>query len=165
MIADSMKIGLGDEAFLSGLIHDIGIIVEIQYDRQKLIDVITKVDADPTGVPRVDMLTAELEVFGANHQEFGMGLCQKWKFPKSFANVTGFHHRPLELPDDSRTLACIVSIADRMAGAAEKGFRLDLPNLDFPVEVLDFLKMSRETAEAVRGRLPAALESVEKMMT
>ena len=35
MIADQLKLGLADEAFLAGLIHDIGIIVEIQYDRHQ----------------------------------------------------------------------------------------------------------------------------------
>jgi HD-like signal output (HDOD) protein len=164
MLADSMKLGLGDEAFLSGLMHDIGIIVEIQYDRQKLIDVITKVDADPEGAPRSDMLAAEIEVFGASHQDFGIGLCQKWKFPKSFANVTGYHHNPLELPDEARNLACIVSLADRLAASISKSFRLDLPSLELPSDVLDYLKMARQTAEEIRVKLPTALEAVEKMM-
>lgn len=164
MLADAMKLGLGDEAFLAGLIHDIGIIVEIQYDRQKLIDAIIKVDPDPAGVPRSEMLAAEHEIFGATHQDFGMGLCQKWKFPKSFANVTGYHHRPLELPDDARILACIVSIADRMAAGLPKGFRLDLTSLDIPGDTLDYLRMSRDTADEVRAKLPSAMEAVEKMM-
>ncbi|MBL8991041.1 MAG: HDOD domain-containing protein, partial [Phycisphaerae bacterium] len=40
MIADKLRIGLSDEAFLAGLIHDVGLMVMMQYDRNKLIEVL-----------------------------------------------------------------------------------------------------------------------------
>lgn len=165
MLADTMKLGLGDEAFLAGLIHDIGIIVEIQYDRHKLIETIGKLGASETGVPTRNMLDVETEVFGANHQEFGQGLCEKWKFPRTFALVTGFHHRPLELANDQRTLVTIVSVADRLAGAIKPGFRLDLPNLEVPQELLEALSLTRDQLNDVATRLPAQIETVNQMLT
>ncbi len=163
MLASTMKLGLVDEAFLAGLIHDIGMVVEIQYDRQKLIDVISRLDV-ADGVPSANMLAVEEEVFGANHQDFGRGLCEKWKFPDSFGKVTGFHHRPLELPAESRTLATLVSVADRLAGGLENGFRLDLPTLDIPSDLLDELGVTREQVEAIRAKLPEQLDVAEHMM-
>src|SRR6185295_4462429 len=71
LVANSLKVGLSDEAFLAGLIHDIGIMVEMQFDRNKLIEVFRAVGADAQGVPSADMLAAEQQIFGANHQEFG----------------------------------------------------------------------------------------------
>jgi HD-like signal output (HDOD) protein len=165
MIADGMKLGLGDEAFLAGLIHDIGVIVEIQYDRHKLIEAVGKLGVDKDGVPAHNMLDVEAEVFGANHQEFGQGLCEKWKFPRTFALVTGFHHRPLELGDDQRTLVTIVSVADKLAGGVKPGFRLDLQNLDIPSEYLDVLKISRDQLTDITAKLPAAIEGVSQMLT
>lgn len=165
MIADNMKLGLADEAFLAGLIHDIGVIVEIQYDRHKLIETIGKLGCDKDGVPANSMLEVETQVFGANHQEFGQGLCEKWKFPRTFALVTGYHHRPLELGDDQRTLVTIVSVADRLAGAVKPGFRLDQPTLEVPSDQLDVLKMTREQLTDITGRLPAAIEGVSQMLT
>ncbi len=164
MVADSMKLGLGDEAFLAGLIHDIGVIVEIQYDRHKLIETIGRVGVDSGGVPCNSMLEVETEIFGANHQEFGQGLCEKWKFPRTFALVTGFHHRPLELGDDQRTLVTIVSTADRLAGAIKPGFRMDLPTLEIPGEYLDVLKLSRDQMNEIAAKLPAQIESVNQML-
>lgn len=165
MLADAMKLGLADEAFLAGLIHDIGVIVEIQYDRHKLIETIGKLGVDKAGIPANSMLEVETEIFGANHQEFGQGLCEKWKFPRTFALVTGFHHRPLELGDDQRTLVTIVSVADKLAGNVKPGFRLDLPNLDIPTEYLDVLKLSRDQVNEISGKLPAAIEGVAQMLT
>lgn len=165
MLADAMKLGLADEAFLAGLIHDIGVIVEIQYDRHKLIETIGKLGVDKGGVPANNMLDIETETFGANHQDFGQGLCEKWKFPRTFALVTGFHHRPLELGDDQRTLVTIVSVADKLAGNVKPGFRLDLQSLEVPSEHLDVLKLSRDQINEIAGKLPAAIEGVSQMLT
>lgn len=164
MLADRMGFAVSDEAFLCGLIHDIGIMVEMQCDRNKLIEVIQRTGPDKTGVPANDMLEAEDAVFGANHQLFGAGLCAKWKFPANFANVTGYHHRPMELANDLRTLPCIVYVGDRLAAEVAQGFRLDLLNTTISQEVLDFLKLSTDKVNQLRQDLPAHLKSVESML-
>lgn len=165
LIADQTKLGLADECFLAGLIHDLGVIVEIQYDRHRLIEVLGRVAPNAGGEPVEDMLKIEEEVFGATHQDFGFGLCEKWKFPRTFINVCGFHHRPLELPEEARTIVSIVSVADRLAGGVEGGFRLDLPTLEIPADVLDDIKLSREGLEAVRTKLPEQLDVVNAMLS
>lgn len=164
LIADTLKIGLSDEAFLAGLIHDLGVIVEIQYDRHKLIEVLNRVKPDSEGNPTADMLAAEIEIFGANHQDFGQGLCEKWKFPKSFALVTGYHHRPLELASDMRTLVNIVCIADHLTAKLGQGFRLDIQDPTPPADVLDDLKLSNEQLQAISEKLPEQLENVNAML-
>lgn len=164
MIADQLKLGLSDEAFLAGLIHDIGIIVEIQYDRHRLIDVVGRVRPDENGVPTANMLDVEAEVYGATHQEFGQGLCEKWKFPKSFALVTGYHHRPLELAKDSRTLVSVVYVADKLAGGVDGGFRLDQPTLDIDPAVLEDLGLTTDAVNAVAAKLPEQLAQVAAMI-
>ncbi len=165
MLADRMGFAVSDEAFLCGLIHDIGIMVEMQCDRNKLIEVIQRTGPDKAGIPANDMLEAEDAVFGANHQLFGAGLCAKWKFPANFANVTGFHHHPMDLANDLRTLPCIVYVGDRLAAEVAQGFRLDLLNTTISQEVLDFLKLSTEKVNQLRQDLPAHLKSVESMLT
>ena len=165
MIADYLKLGFADEAFLAGLIHDIGVIVEIQYDRHRFIDVIGRVKPDDNGVPSGDMLEVETEIFGANHQDFGQGLCEKWKFPKSFAMVTGYHHRPMELAKELRTLTSVVSIADKLAGGTPGGFRLDHVSLEVPAEILEDLNLSKEALDQIASKLPEQLQTVQAMLS
>ncbi len=164
MLADRMGFAVSDEAFLCGLIHDIGIMVEMQCDRNKLIEVIQRTGADKAGIPATDMLEAEDAVFGANHQNFGAGLCAKWKFPANFANVTGYHHRPMDLSVDTRTLPCIVYVGDRLAAEVAQGFRLDLVNTEISEPILDFLKLTKDKIDQLRNDLPAHLKSVESML-
>ncbi|MDI1289280.1 MAG: HDOD domain-containing protein [bacterium] len=164
MVANTLKLGLSDEAFLAGLIHDIGLMVEMQFDRNKLIDVFRRVGADSSGVPANDMLEAELAVFEATHQDFGSGLCEKWKFPKSFGLVTGHHHRPMELPAEHRTLSCIIYVADRLAADTGQGFRQDLVNTQVEAAVRDELKLTDAKINDMRTTLIANLKDLTALL-
>jgi HD-like signal output (HDOD) protein len=164
VLAEQLKLGLGDEAFLAGLIHDIGMMVEMQFDRNRLIEVVEKIGLNESGVPTVDMIAVEDLAFGANHQDFGACLSQKWKFPKTFAQVAGYHHRPLDLAKEHRTLSCLVFVADRIAGELEGGMRADLVNLAHDPAVLDHLRLSVESVTKAKERVEAAVKSGEGLL-
>ncbi|MCA3006564.1 MAG: HDOD domain-containing protein [Planctomycetaceae bacterium] len=159
--ADHLKLGLADESFLGGLIHDVGLMVMLQFDRNKLIDTVERVAA---AGPGTDMLAIENETFNANHQDFGAALCDKWKFPRSFIHVCGFHHRPLDLPPEHRTIASMVYISDRLVAELKAGFRLDVPYLEIPQDVLDQLKLSRKSIDDIRAKLPEQIDAVCDML-
>lgn len=161
IIADEKKLGLGDEAYLSGLIHDIGIMLEMQYDRNMLIDVVSRTGPDGEGVPANDMLEVELEVFGATHEDFGKGLCAQWKFPAPFAAVCGHHHDPMTAPADHRVLASLVCVADRLAARFGDNYRLDLVSLDIPAEALEAIGLTEAEIEEMLPRLEDAVAAGE----
>lgn len=161
LVCDHLKLGLPDEAFLAGLIHDIGIMVEMQAKRTELIQVFEGLTFDADGAPDRDLREIEQEVLGADHQAFGAGLCESWKFPKSFGYVTAHHHNPLGLPDGSRTLASVVYVGDRLAAKAGYGFRADLMSLEFIPEVLEDLRLDAASLDAIIAALPEAYDEVE----
>lgn len=158
LIADTSHLSLSDEAFLAGLLHDIGIMIEMQTSRTKLIEVF---DMAEKGVP---FMEAEERIFGANHQDFGRGLCEKWKFPGSFGYVTGFHHRVGELAAGQRTLTAVIHIADHLAKRHEIGFTADIEG-DMPDQAaLQELNLSVEQLNAISDALPESIEQVEAML-
>lgn len=165
LIADRIKLGLPDEAFLGGLLHDIGVVVEMQFDRQRLIDVITALEVEKDGVPAQDMLAIEKRVFGATHQDFGRALCEKWKFPKAFQFVTGCHHDPMSLAADSRTLTAVVHVADHIAASLNIGFRLDIRRGSVSNTVLDEIALTQAQIDEITGELPAALDEAEALLS
>lgn len=162
LLAEQMKIGLSDEAFLAGLLHDIGLMVMMQWDRNKLIELIEKTTA---AGPGANMMEIEVQVFGATHPEFGASLSERWKFPKSFTTVIGWHHKPLELPFDQRTLPAMVFIADRLAAELSAGFKLDTPDLGIPAEVLETVRLTQGDIEAVRAKLPEAIKVADAVLS
>lgn len=164
LLADRLKLGLADEAFLAGLMHDIGLIVEMQFDRNKLIDVFQAIGLDGDGTPCLDMLETEQQVFGANHQQFGAALCDKWKFPRNFAIVAGHHHDPLSVAKENRRLPCMAYVADRLVAETKGGFRADITELSCPAEILDELGLTIAALETIKQELPSHLEDANALL-
>ncbi len=162
MLSDRLGMGLGDEAYLAGLIHDIGIMVEMQYDRSNLIDALDRCNADATGMPSVSLLETEEEVFGATHQDFGKGLCEKWKFPTPFMAAAGYHHNPTEAPTEAKKIVYVVHAADKIASMLDDGFKLDNPSNAIQREVMEDLKLTEEIITEIFNQLVESLNDPEQ---
>ncbi len=160
-ICDKLKLGLPDEAFLAGLIHDIGIMVEMQAVREQLIQVFGELSYDSDGAPEQNMRDLEQKIIGADHCQFGSTLCDTWKFPKSFSYVVGHHHDPFSLPESNRTLTVVVHVADRLCAELDYGFHGDVQSTEISQEVLDELMMTREQLDNIREIMPEAFEEVQ----
>jgi HD-like signal output (HDOD) protein len=79
-----------EEAFVAGLLHDIGKIVEDQFIHDKFSEVV-KSSKDE----KISIHEAELRVFGFSHEMTGEFLASTWNLPKELCAVCGFHHTPL----------------------------------------------------------------------
>jgi len=154
LLAQQIGLGLPDEAFLAGLIHDIGIMVEIQARRNKFVEVMAHLADHPDQTLR----QAETDILGANHEQFGAALCKLWKFPASFACVAGFHHHPLDLPRENQTLACLVHISDVIAATLGIGFVRGCETLEIDPAILEQLNLTQEQVDDIASQVPKAME-------
>jgi HD-like signal output (HDOD) protein len=102
---------------------------------------------------------------GATHEQFGAALCKLWKFPASFGYVTGYHHRPLDLPEDSRTLAALVHVADITAANCKLGYARSVESATVGADVLAATGLTQADVDEAAGKLPEAIESVSAMLT
>ncbi len=157
LLAKEARKSSGDEAFLAGLMHDIGVMVALQTDRAKLVKVFGDMQFDADGNPLIDFRMVERAVFGADHGHFGEALCEQWKFPRSLALACGHHHDPMRAPAESRHIPWIVYIADRLATENE-GFRIDLLDRTIATEALEALGLTEAQLDSVREQLTAALD-------
>ena len=119
MLVTKINNTLPDEAFLAGLIHDIGILVELQAFRAPLVEIVER-----SAREEMRYVDIETSVLGIDHQLLGAELTSKWKFPRSFQYVTGFHHNPMGLAPECRWLTSIVHVADHLVCKAGIGFAL-----------------------------------------
>lgn len=160
LLAKEIGLGLPDEAFLAGLIHDIGIMVEMQARRAKLVEAFEKHASSPTQ----NFREIEKNVLGATHEQFGAALCKHWKFPASFGFVTGFHHRPLELAPQNRTLTALVHVADVLSKKQKSGFTADVEQNEPLEQILKDMNITPQRIENVLAALPKATEEASTLI-
>ena len=160
LLSEQLQVGLPEEAFLAGLIHDIGIMVELQTNRPKLMEVLDNVHQN-----HQTFLDAEQRVWGGlNHQDFGQGLCRLWKFPATLAHVSGYHHRPLELDAEQRKLTALVYVADHLAAEVKIGYAHTVADPTICDDVLDELRLSSAMLDQVRHVLPEVVAATEDIL-
>jgi len=116
MVAGDMGTVDPDEAYLAGLIHDVGRLVMSLYARETFLDAISAAESDG------EVLAAkERELLDIDHCEVGGWLSKSWNLPPRLYEAILFHHQPELASASSRHLASLVNLADAVANTA--GFR------------------------------------------
>jgi HD-like signal output (HDOD) protein len=122
---------LVDDAFLAGMLHDIGLLVLVSNLPAPYIDVIAKATAE-----RIPLHEAEREILGATHADVGAYLLGLWGLPQSIVEAIAFHHTPGKSSVNTFGVLTAVHVADvldhelhpRIPGAADA--QIDLQYLD-----------------------------------
>jgi putative nucleotidyltransferase with HDIG domain len=97
--SENLSAAKADEAFLAGVLHDVGKVVFA-----------TKAAALPNDTSAVDIV-AQME---AHHAEVGAYLLGLWGFPNSIVEAVAFHHTPSQASEKGFGLSGIVHVADRL---------------------------------------------------
>jgi len=158
-LAKSLKIPLVDEAFLAGLIHDVGILVALQVWPAKVQTVCSTV-LEQGG----DFCAAERQILGVDHQMLGKALAEKWKFPRTCQQAAGFHHAPRSLAEDSRLVVCLVHIADTICCQAGIGFNLTARGQELDASILKEAGLDAAIIQKVTADIPTHVNDAVAML-
>ncbi len=118
-IARHVRYAPQEEAFLSGLMHDIGKPVLLKNLADRYMPIINDVYRG-----EATFHDAELVILGFSHAQVGSILAEKWNFPPQLAEAIGFHHDPDSAPKFSQ-LASITSLANQVMIYLGIGFERD----------------------------------------
>lgn len=143
-----LKAALGspDEAFVYGLLHDIGKVIFRQY----MPDACDRV-ARTVAEKQCTWHSAELEVIGVDHGVLGARLAQKWKLSRSIVAAIAFHHDIAACPKEYQPIAANLAVANHLVSAA--GY----PSTDDAVIALP--AGAWEASGLARNDLPVALDA------
>lgn len=157
-LARQAKLPIADEAFLAGMIHDIGLLVSLQVYPEKLQIVCCEAQSSSRKFCEI-----EREVIGVDHEQLGMALCEKWSFPKSCQLVAGFHHEP-ELPAaNTRSIVTLIAIADSMAAMAGQGFTLTRLHDAPSTQAAESIGLTAAQLETTRARISELMQSASTL--
>lgn len=159
LIASAGKAVEDDEAFVAGLVHDLGLFVGAQVFPKKVAIVMKRICAE-TGE---NFCEVEEEVIGANHQAIGSALANKWRFPPALRYAIGYHHDPSPLKPEFRKIATVIHVADTICCEARVGVWVTAQSQQLPEELLAFIGMNEEKLDQVREGLPEKIEEAKQI--
>lgn len=139
-----------EEAFLCGLLHDVGRPVLLQTIEDVEESLHLQLDAE-----------ARAAAIDLAHPEVGAALVKQWKLPARLAETIRFHHDPFHAPTCAQT-AMMTRLSDELAyfaledgtGSAERVRGLD---------VLEVLNVYPDELETLLGQKPKVLEVIHSL--
>jgi len=143
-IARHQRQALAGEAFVAGLLHDIGYLVMLQHFPGMFEK--SYQFAEERNVPLVH---AEYALWGFSHAEIGSWLAEGWNLPEKIVKVIRFHHHP-EKAVESSPLTNIIYFLEHLASTIDEGIRFkgvaETPEVDFQEQFDEFFKYGRTLA-------------------
>ncbi len=153
-LARQLKLPIGDEAFLAGMIHDIGLLISLQLFPEQLRSVCEQAKAGGVFVELEHM------IIGPDHQAMGMALAEQWKFPRTCQLVAGYHHAPDRVAADARLLVSLVYVADTICCEKKIGFALSAATQTIDAVALAELDIDPAAVARTAELLPGLVEQV-----
>ncbi len=148
-----------EELFVSGLLHDIGKIVEMLFLPNEFAAVMAATNKENSL-----MIAAENKILGYNHAEIGRLLSAKWNLPVKLEQVIAHHHQP-KLAGSFTMEASIVHLADILCRALNMGFGGDhkIPPLD--PAAWDALKIKTGDLERIMATMQDEYRDISLFMS
>jgi len=101
------------EAYLAGLLHDLGTILIDQYLHKPFCRILDRLD------PETPICQVEQEVMGFDHAELGQFVALKWHLPEHLTTSIRYHHEPLQYDGPHRDMVHMVALANFFCHAKE----------------------------------------------
>ena len=97
----------GENIYVAGLLHDIGIIVLDQFIHNGFKGIVKKSRKEKN-----NLVNIEDDALGFNHTEIGMAIAESWDFPVELIKAIENHHNPTNVDDEYYKISSTIFIAD-----------------------------------------------------
>lgn len=112
MLTRNYRTRYAGEAFVAGLLHDIGKVILNQYFHEEFMEIIYSTASGNS------FEESEINTIGTTHAQIGAWLAEKWNLPKIISESILYHHEPWNAPKD-KLFVSIVTIADYLCHISE----------------------------------------------
>ena len=111
------KLGFPDpeEAYVAGLLHDIGKLILFLQEPEKFTELCRELDSHGTYSTKGSLpLDLEKNLFGLTHLDAGKAAAEHWKFPEALISPIWLHHQPVfeTIYPEQTNLSQLIRFAD-----------------------------------------------------
>lgn len=157
MIAERIFTINGDDAYLCGILHDIGLIVEMEGDPELFLRLIDQLTPEGLSITEV-----EQQLFNTDHGEIGYILSKEWRIPDTIAEAIRDHHQK-NGQIDPKSPTGILQMSEYIIQqlnfpAIKQGLPLSLPS-----PLAAHIQANVEEYKVLAEDLPEEIEKTQKM--
>jgi HD-like signal output (HDOD) protein len=121
IFSKTFRLKIDEDAYLSGLVHDVGIIV-LDRSYHNIYSKVIKLTHDSN----IQLCEAEMLTIGVSHATVGGWLMEKWGFSSGLTEAVSKHHSVIDSTDENKTLVALTALSNDIARV--KGFGLSGDN-------------------------------------
>ncbi|HEY3399184.1 MAG TPA: HDOD domain-containing protein [Geothrix sp.] len=157
--AKSLRFPRVEEAFIGGLLHDIGkSVMGVKFPERYGALLRTVYNEKAVGQ------NLELELFGFDHAMVGEALVNQWNLASGLQAAVRWHHDPIHAGDDHRELAAVVALANQLALVEKVGIG-DPSHLEgASQQAMEILKLGPEALASLKEGVHNAIEQDKSMI-
>ncbi len=151
---------LASDAFIAGLLHNLGIIVQVYLDTPGIQAMIALRAAGD----RRSMRALESEHSNVGHEECIGVIFEEWQLPDCLIAAARAHHDPMGAPDAYRSLASLTNLGATLGLASGSVFTLEPEALDRNVAAMGCLGLDDGHLNGIAELLPERVAELRKAL-
>jgi HD-like signal output (HDOD) protein len=151
---------LASEAFIAGLLHNLGIAVQAHLDPRGVEALMEAHRQGAAGGIR-ELETAYAAV---GHEACLAVVFEAWQMPEALVAVAAHHHAPMQSPEPQRDLAALVNLGATLAVAICPGYPVEATNSGRHPAAVQWLGLTDAQFDAIAEPLPARVAELESAL-
>jgi putative nucleotidyltransferase with HDIG domain len=149
----------GDDIYVAGLLHDIGIIVEDQFFTE-LFNTSLEIMAEGER----NLIDVELDILKTNHAMVGQAISEDWGFPDELIQAIGNHHDPVDAPQEYQRFVYTVYIANYICQRDKIGYvEINKRDVDKFHKCLAALKIGEKSLDLIMEDVRVELKKLDEL--
>jgi len=151
---------LAAEAFIAGLLHNLGIVVQLHLDAPGIRAIISLREAGDVR----DMRALESDCAAIGHEECVGVIFEAWQLPESLIAAARDHHDPMAAAPPHRELAALINLGAHLGLAGGSTFGLESSRVARNTPAMACLGLDDDQLDGVAVDMPARVAALRSAL-
>jgi HD-like signal output (HDOD) protein len=151
---------LAAEAFIAGLLHNLGIVVQLHLDAPGVLAMIKLREAGDVR----DIRAVESDCVAIGHEECIGVIFEAWQLPESLIAAARDHHDPMAAAPAHRELAALINLGANLGLACGSTFGLEPLRVARNAPAMAWLELDDDQLDGVAVDMPARVAALRSAL-